>query len=123
MAKRTTAAAVAATLTSSGNRVQRAIGAMQNRLDAMNGVTMNGMPLSELEAKQNLEHAEWFAYQEKQAEAHASGRLTADEARTVYNLLGGENYSGKRGGWSAGAGLAEKLTVVRLMGELVGLLK
>ena len=116
-------AAAAMALTSTNNRVQRAIDAMQNRLDAMNGITLTGQSFRELEALQDLEHSEWFAYQQKQAEAHASGRLTADEALTVYNLLGGESYNGKRGGWSAGASLAAKLTVVRLIGELVGLLK
>ena len=46
--------------------------------------------LTALEADQNLTFTEWFAFQEAQARAHATGVLPTDEAQTVYVALGGE---------------------------------
>ena len=74
--------------------------------------------LTELENDQKLGFDEWFAFQQKQAEAHASGRLTTDEAMTIYTALGGEGMPA--GGWAEGVDLALKLTIYSVMGQLIG---
>jgi hypothetical protein len=61
---------------------------------------------------------EHFAYQEAQARAHVSGKLSTNEAQVVYMALG-ENGSGANGGWAAETDLATKVTVTLLMGELL----
>ena len=63
--------------------------------------------------------AEHFAYQEAQARAHASGRLSAGEAMIVYRALG-ETGSRGNGGWAAGTDLPTKVAATLLMGELIG---
>lgn len=60
-----------------------------------------------------LEH---FAFQEAQARAHASGRLTTDEAQIIYMALG---TGSSRNGWSARTDLATKLIVTEVMTELL----
>lgn len=72
--------------------------------------------LTALEQDQNLSHMEWFAFQNAQAAAHASGKLTTDEAMTIYTALGGEVMPVN--GWSSGVDLALKLTIYSVCGQL-----
>jgi len=60
-----------------------------------------------------LEH---FAFQEAQARAHASGRLTTDEAQIIYMALGA---TGSAGGWAKGTDLATKVIVTEVIAELL----
>ena len=59
-----------------------------------------------------------FAYQERQAQAHASGQLTTDEAQTIYIALG-EVGSGNNGGWAEETDLATKIVVTQTISELL----
>lgn len=74
--------------------------------------------LARLDRGMALTTAEWVAYQNAQARAHATGKLTASEAQTVYIALGGEVPSAT--GWAEGVDLAMKITITRLIGELAG---
>lgn len=71
-----------------------------------------------LDTEMAVDYSEHFAYQEEQARAHASGKLTADEALIVYNALG-EVGSDANGGWAKGTDTATKVSVTLLMTELV----
>lgn len=62
---------------------------------------------------------EHFAYQQAQARAHATGRITADEAQVIYIALG-EVGSTTNGGWAADTDLPTKVAVTLAMGELLG---
>ena len=86
------------------------------------GVDLSGRPigpaLEALDKTMALAFDEHFAFQNAQARAHAMGRLTTEEATTVYAALG-ETVSTTNGGWSAHVGLPLKLTITQLMGELI----
>lgn len=102
------------------NRVERGIAALQTKIDELDGVGLNGRPLSEVEDECTLTFQEFVAFQNQQAIAHASGILSTDEASTVYRLLGGECHADNgNGGWPTGVTLAQKMTVNQLMGELM----
>jgi len=75
--------------------------------------------VSKLNETLALDFSEHFAYQNAQAEAHASGILTTDEAMSVYVALG-EVGSASNGGWAKGTDLALKVTVTNLIGQLLG---
>ena len=75
--------------------------------------------LTALEADQNLTFTEWFAFQEAQARAHATGVLRTDEAQTVYVALGGEAMPPETG-WAEDVDLALKVTITTLIGQLMG---
>lgn len=95
------------------NRVAAHIAQIQTKVDGLTAEKRNS-----LDAEMAVETFEHFAFQEAQARAHVSGKLTADEAMIVYTALG-EVGSTKNGGWAAGTNLATKVTVTLLMGELV----
>ena len=59
-----------------------------------------------------------YGYQNAQSRAHASGKLSTEEAQAVYIALG-EVWTDGNGGWAAGTGLALKVTVTTLVGELI----
>jgi hypothetical protein len=61
---------------------------------------------------------EHVAYQHAQVRAHASERLTTEEAHIAYRALG-EVYNANNEGWSAGTDLATTVVVTQLMGELM----
>ena len=75
--------------------------------------------LHELEGTQGIGFQEHAAYQTAQSSAFASEKLTMDEAYTVYLALG-ESWNDSNEGWARGTDLATKVTVTRLMGELLG---
>ena len=84
----------------------------------------DGSPLgdtAQLDKSLALTSAEWFAYQNAQARAHATGKLTTDEAAVVYLALGGETGgSPANGHWAVDTDLALKVTITNLIGELIG---
>lgn len=73
---------------------------------------------AKLDAEMAIEPFEHFQFQEEQARAHASGKLTADEAMIVYTALG-EAQSESNGGWQPDVDTATKVSITLLMGELV----
>jgi hypothetical protein len=95
------------------NRLAAHIATVQARIDSITPEAA-----AKLEANLAVEPFEHFAYQEAQARAHVSGKLTADEAMIVYRALG-EVGSESNGGWAADTDLATKVSVTLLMGELV----
>ena len=74
--------------------------------------------LDKLAGDMAITFQEHVAYQQAQVQAHASEKLTTDEAHVVYRALG-EVYNANNEGWSAGADLATKVVVTQLMGELM----
>lgn len=95
------------------NRLTAHIDSLRPRIDALTPEAR-----AKLNADMDVEAFEHFAYQEQQARAHVSGKLTADEAMVVYRALG-EVGSSANGGWAADTDLATKVSVTLLMGELV----
>ncbi len=90
------------------------------RAQIATGLKPDGSPMGDLVAlnlSMDLSAAEFFAFQNAQAQAHAIGVLTTDEAQTLYTALGGE-YGGiaANGGWAPDADLALKVTVTNLIG-------
>ncbi len=103
------------------NRIEASIATHSERIESLNGVGLNGTPLSEVEEELTLTFEEFVAFQNEQARAHAGGTISSDEAMTVYRLLGGESHADdKNHGWPKGVTLAEKMVVTNLMGELMG---
>ena len=102
------------------NRVLAAAARLRERLER--GVKPDGSPITAdlvaFEKSQDLTHLEWFAFQNAQARAHVTGKLTTAEAQTIYVALGGEIMSVS--GWSSSTDLALKVTITQLMAELVG---
>ena len=95
------------------NRISTAVAAVQAKLDELTPAAV-----AELDAAMAVEFDEHFAYQNAQARAHASGKLSTDEAQVVYIALG-EVGSTENGGWADGTSTATKVTVTRLMAELL----
>ena len=75
--------------------------------------------LTELEEGMSVDFADHASYQTTQSHAFASGKITFDEAQTVYNALG-ECHAESNGGWSAGTSLARKIAITKMVGELIG---
>ena len=96
------------------NRVQAAIDRIAERC-----ADLAPDAAADLEREMDVTAAEHFAYQEAQARAHVSGRLSAGEAMIVYRALG-ETGSRGNGGWAAGTDLPTKVAATLLMGELIG---
>jgi hypothetical protein len=95
------------------NRVADHIASLRPRI-----AVLTDEAFARLESNMAVEPFEHFNFQQEQARAHASGKLTADEALIVYNALG-EVGSESNGGWSADTDLATKVSVTLLMGELI----
>lgn len=74
--------------------------------------------LETFEREMDISFQEHFAFQNAQARAHASGKLTTEEAQIVYVSLG-EVGSDSNGGWAQATDLATKVVVTMLMGELM----
>ena len=73
------------TTTTTGNRITAAIGRYQARIDGFGGedaVGLNGKRIGDMHADMALSFQEFFAFQNAQARAHASGKLSSDEAMT-----------------------------------------
>ncbi len=92
----------------------------KRRATLASGKKPDGTPITAdlvaFEATMDNTFSEHFAYQNLQAEAHARGWLTTDEAQTVYAALGDPPAAN---GWSSDADLATKVVITSLMGELV----
>ncbi len=69
--------------------------------------------------RKNLEtdFADLCHYQDLQARAHAMGRITTEEALTLYRAFGGEAPSPEH--WSRNS-LATQIIATQLIGELLG---
>lgn len=96
------------------NRVAAAIQKTQVAVDAMDDEKR-----AEVDATFAVSFEEHFAFQQTQAEAHASGILTPEEAQIVYIALG-EVGSDSNGGWAEGTSTATKYVVSKLISELLG---
>ena len=93
------------------NRIEVAVGRAQALLDGVGEEKR-----ASLTSAMALSFDEFVAFQNAQALAHASGRLTADEAMAVYTGLGGESFAGD---WPAETSLALRVTITQLMGQLM----
>ncbi len=104
------------------NRIEAAIGRLRTRIEQ--GVKPDGSPitgdLGALETGLALGGLEHYAFQTKQATAHATGKLSTGEAQTIYLALNGE-APGPNDGWSADADLATKVVVTEVIGALAGI--
>lgn len=74
--------------------------------------------LEKLEKTLTLSCEEHFAYQEAKSLAQASGKLTLDEAMTVYTALGA-NHARTKTGWPRGTDLAMKVAITKLIADLL----
>jgi hypothetical protein len=74
--------------------------------------------LVDFDSTLDLDFEEHYTYQNAQAHAHAAGRLSTEEAQTVYWALG-EGMSAENGGWQPHVDTALKVTVTSLMAELL----
>lgn len=70
------------------------------------------------DASSDIDASMHFMFQEAQAAAHASGRLTLEEALVVYESLG-EFWTESNGGWTKGTDTPTKVVVTILMAELL----
>ena len=98
------------------NRIADLIGRYETRIAKLNGIGLNGRPLDQMHGEMKLALDEFVQYQNLQAQAHAQGILTTDEAQTVYIALGGESFNPD---WPDGTSLATKTAITQLMGELI----
>ena len=108
------------------NRIVKGASNYQKRIDECleKGVDHQGKPIDEaletLAKTMALSFTDHFEYQNLQAQAPASGKISADEARTIYAALGGVMNS-KNGGWQPHVDLAMKTMITQIMGELVSI--
>ena len=100
------------------NRVTEGASKVRVILAGLNGVGKNGMSLEDLDKQQDLTFEEHFQYQEIQSHAFASGKISFAEAQTIYVALG-EGYPD--GGWMPGTDLATKITITKIIAELLDL--
>lgn len=96
------------------NRVEIAIANMRKRVDALDDESR-----TRLDRVNDLTFDDHFGYQSKQSIAHASGKLSTEEAQVIYMALG-ESLSPDNGGWSEGVDLATKIIITQIIGELLG---
>lgn len=95
------------------NRVAQAIEGIRVKAEALDPAAREA-----LDADMAVDFAEHFAYQQAQAQAHAAGRISTDEALLIYAALG-EIGSAANGGWASSTDLATKVAVTLSMGELL----
>ena len=106
------------------NRILDAAARYTDRIEKQRdaGVSLDGKPigpaLDALDEAMALTFSEHAAFQNAQAQAHAGGRITTDEAQTVYVALG-ESVSSKNGGWAKHVELPLKVTITQLISELI----
>ena len=107
------------TIQTNTNRIAAAIGRYNAKIEAMGGedaTGLNGKRIGDLHADMALSLSEFVSFQNLQAQAHASGRITMGEAQLIYMALGGEAYQGD---WPEGTSLATKVTITQIMEELL----
>ena len=92
------------------DRFDRAIGNMTDKL-----ARLSEEKRQELEKSLDLDDMEMITYQNWQAEAHAMGLITPEEAQFLYASLGGEMPSSSA--WNK-LNLGKKVFITQLMGEI-----
>jgi hypothetical protein len=95
------------------NRIETAIARVRETF-----ATLPADKVESVDTSLALDFGEHFEYQEVQARAHVSGKLSTDEAQIVYAALG-EVGSASNGGWAAGTDTATKYAVTLVIGELL----
>jgi hypothetical protein len=91
-------------------RFDRAINNMSDKLSRLSEDKRQ-----ELEKNLDVDDMEMMTYQNWQAEAHAMGLITPEEAQFLYSCLGGELPSSSA--WNK-LDLVKKIFVTQMMGEL-----
>jgi hypothetical protein len=99
------------------NRIADGIMNAAKKISNLNGVGLNGTPISELDVSLSFE--EFTAFQNAQSRAFASGKLSMDEAQLIYSSLGGEMHHGGDG-WPSDTSIATKLVITQACAELMG---
>ena len=108
------------------NRIVKGASNYQKRIDECleKGVDLQGKPIEEalkkLDKEMGLTFSDHFDYQNLQARAHASGKISADEARTIYAALG-EVMNSDNGGWQPHVDLAMKTVITQVIQELLSI--
>lgn len=92
------------------NRIADRLPDLQERIDRLDPDAR-----AEFERELDCTPAEVYAYQTAKSRAFAQGRISQDEALTIYNALGRESG----GGWAEGTSLALKVAVTMAVSELV----
>jgi hypothetical protein len=98
------------------NRVQMAISRYEAKIAGLNGVGLNGTPLDDFEAGLKLSFEDFVGYQNAQSQAFVTGRISAEEAMTIFQALGGDGFHGD---WPKGTTLATKVAITQVVGELI----
>lgn len=72
------------------NRIVESITAMRAQIEKRisDGIATRKQ-VAEAAGKMDMDYTEWSLFQDTKSLAHASGLLTAEEAQTVYAVLGG----------------------------------
>lgn len=99
--------------TTSSNIVADAVELVRGRL-----AELDARELAAFDAEMAVTAEEHFRFQQAQAEAHAGGYLSTEEALIIYAALG-EYGSSRNGGWAAGTELATKVAVTLMMPSLI----
>jgi len=94
------------------NRIADCIARYGERIDA------HGDTVDHLHKELAITMAEFLTFQSVQTRAHVEGKITTEEAATIYAALGGETYHGD---WPEGTPLAAKVTVTQVMEELLAM--
>lgn len=76
--------------------------------------------LEALDESLDLSLDELAAFQDAKSIAHLTGRITAEEAMTIYQVLGSENAARDGAGWPYGTTLAARVVVYKACAELMG---
>lgn len=84
------------------------------------GVSITDEDIAKADKASDVTFTEHIAYQDTQAWAHASGLISYQEAQIIYQALG-EVGSESNGGWAEGTDTATKVTVTKVIGELLGM--
>jgi hypothetical protein len=100
------------------NRIADCITRYGERIDAQGETGLTGKPVDHLHEDLAISMAEFVAYQNAQTRAHVEGRITTEEASTLYMALGGETYHGD---WPKRTPLATKIVVTQVMHELISM--
>ena len=101
------------------NRVADLIGRYEIRIEKLggeDGIGLDGRPVAKLHDDMALTWNEFRQFQNLQAESHAQGLLSIDEASIIYHALGGESFSPN---WAPGTSVATKTAITQIMGELI----
>jgi hypothetical protein len=100
---------------------------LQDALDRRVGAfgDKKGIPITEeqirgMEEASKITQEEHDVFQDTQAWAHASGIISLTEASVIYRSLG-EVGSAQNGGWARGTKLGAKITVQKIVAELLGM--